>query len=562
VRPSVIALTFFCLAASSARAEVRDAASRLAVKLQLRWRHQFQFAGYYVALERGYYRAAGLDVSIEAARPEADAVFEVLNGRAQFGVAASELVRHRLLGRPVVALAAIFQHSPLVLFVRPSAGITAPADLDGKRMMLAPQETEIFAFLSRAAVSVERLTIVPHSFDVSDFAAGKVDAFVGYSTDEPFELDKLGVDYRVMTPQSAGIDFYGDTLFTSTDMVLKHPREVQAFRDASVRGWNDAFADIDATVKLVRERYAPELSEEKLRFEAEAMRGVVQPDVVEIGYSFIARWRKIGADYAALGLSPAPDGLEGFLFEPAQPLTSTWPYVSLAVALGVLFIGGPLGAYIVVLNRRLRQRISEKERTSDALEKSNTDLVVQLKEVNILQEQLRRDALRDSLTGLYNRRYFEETLSRELARAERDNYSISLVLIDIDHFKSVNDRHGHLIGDEVLKEVASQISRQIRVSDVACRYGGEEFVVILPNSPAEAAAARTEDWRDVVTSLRVPSGDTDVSVTFSAGVAAFPRHGRSVKTLLLAADEVLYEAKRAGRNRTIVAGDGAASGPK
>ena len=164
------------------------------VRLQLKWRHQFQFAGFYTALEKGYYREAGFDVTIIPATPGTDPVDTVLKGGADFGVASSELVLRYAKGDPVVVLASIFQHSPLALFVRRDAGIDTVRDLAGHKVALAPWETEIFAYLQREKVPVDGLQLVQHDYSVDTLVQGRVDALAGYETDETYYLQQAGGD--------------------------------------------------------------------------------------------------------------------------------------------------------------------------------------------------------------------------------------------------------------------------------------------------------------------------------------------------------------------------------
>ena len=190
------------------------------VVLQLNWKHQFQFAGYYAAIDKGYFRAAGFDVELRELPDGGDPVAIVLTGQADFGVAASELALHRGLGKPVVALAVIVQHSPLVLLANRRRVPTIDALVDG-RIMLLPHETELQAYLRRQGVS--RHTAVAHGFSPSDLIEGRVDAISGYSTDEPFLLRQKGFPYVAFSPKEAGIDFYGDTLFTTGERVKTQP---------------------------------------------------------------------------------------------------------------------------------------------------------------------------------------------------------------------------------------------------------------------------------------------------------------------------------------------------
>jgi diguanylate cyclase (GGDEF)-like protein len=193
--------------------------------------------------------------------------------------------------------------------------------------------------------------------------------------------------------------------------------------------------------------------------------------------------------------------------------------------------------------------LEERRRVEQALRESNAQLTLQLAKVESLQAALREQAVRDQLTGVYNRRYLIETLQGELARAQRQGYQVSLVLIDIDHFKRFNDTYGHSAGDQVLRAVGAQLAQQTRAEDVVCRYGGEEFVVALHNTAPEVAFERAEQLRLAIGDLRVPYEQHELHVTISAGVAAFPGHGATFEQVIHAADQALYAAKAAGRDQ-------------
>jgi diguanylate cyclase (GGDEF)-like protein len=169
-----------------------------------------------------------------------------------------------------------------------------------------------------------------------------------------------------------------------------------------------------------------------------------------------------------------------------------------------------------------------------------------------LRETLRNQSIRDPLTNLFNRRYMEETLLRELARASRDRSEIGIVQIDIDHFKPFNDTYGHDVGDALLSAFGTLLLSMFRDFDVPCRYGGEEFTLILPNSSLDETAQRAEALRDAVRNLRIASisglATTPRPPTISLGIAAFPLHGSTAEILIRAADQALYQAKAAGRD--------------
>ncbi len=172
-----------------------------------------------------------------------------------------------------------------------------------------------------------------------------------------------------------------------------------------------------------------------------------------------------------------------------------------------------------------------------------------------LRERLHHQSVRDQLTGLFNRRYMEESLERELLRAERHDIELGIIMLDIDHFKKVNDTHGHDIGDRVLESLGSLLPHLIRGEDIACRYGGEEFILIMPDASVEHTMHRAEEIRRLIrTRISVPlTGGGDLHITSSFGVAVHPLHGTGAHGILKAADDALYRSKRDGRDRVTLA---------
>jgi diguanylate cyclase (GGDEF)-like protein len=184
-------------------------------------------------------------------------------------------------------------------------------------------------------------------------------------------------------------------------------------------------------------------------------------------------------------------------------------------------------------------------------EKANQLLKEQLVEIQALQAQLREQAIRDPLTACFNRRYLQETIEREFARARREEYPVSFIMIDLDRFKTVNDTYGHKAGDEVLVGLGHLLLTHTRPSDVVSRYGGEEFLIMLPTTPLPVAVARAEQLCQAFAQLRTISGNKIITCTMSAGVACFPQHGQAEYGIIEKADQALYLAKSAGRNRVM-----------
>jgi ABC-type nitrate/sulfonate/bicarbonate transport system substrate-binding protein len=193
-----------------------------AVTLQLKWRHQFAFAGYYAAQAKGYYRDAGLDVTLREAQPGQDALQFVLDGRAQYGVGNSSLLLRRAAGAPVVVLASLFQHSASVLAVRlDQQGRRRP--WPGSRIALGPDTEELRVYLQHEKVPLAQLSIVAANHGAEDLLAGRVDAISSYLSSAPYALERAGLRYELLSPRSAGIDFYGDNLFTTESELREHP---------------------------------------------------------------------------------------------------------------------------------------------------------------------------------------------------------------------------------------------------------------------------------------------------------------------------------------------------
>src|ERR1700712_3839878 len=218
------------------------------VSLQLKWKHQFQFAGYYAALAQGFYRDAGLDVTIREGGPGIDVAAAVADRKADFGVCSASVLREWAAGRRLVVLAAIFQRSPAIILVPRPADISSISDLRGRTLMDSPGSDEIAAMLKREGVDYDSLPRFAHEGNPRDLLAGRADAMVAYSTSEPFVLEQLGAAYRTFSPAAYGIDFYGDNLCASAAEVNARPDRAAAFRAASIKGWAYALAHKGATV--------------------------------------------------------------------------------------------------------------------------------------------------------------------------------------------------------------------------------------------------------------------------------------------------------------------------
>jgi len=197
--------------------------------------------------------------------------------------------------------------------------------------------------------------------------------------------------------------------------------------------------------------------------------------------------------------------------------------------------------------------ITERKRQEIELQKAHLLLKNNYHQIEQLQIKLKEQAIRDPLTGLYNRRYLEESTDRELSRAHREGFAIGAIMIDIDRFKRINDRYGHKAGDLVIQSLATLLGGVIRAEDIACRYGGEEFLLILPKAGKEIAAARADQLRRAFAEIKTGYDGNVLQAEISLGVAAYPDDGITLEEVIKAADQAMYRAKSLGRNRVEIA---------
>ncbi len=758
------------------------------VALQLKWTHAFQFAGYYAAKEQGYYRDAGLDVNIVEAAPDTDTVRNVLEGKAQYGVGSSGLLLERAAGKPVVALAVVFQQSPYEIYAAPN--IHKLSDLIGKRIMLEPQSQELQAYLKKEGVPLESLQLMPHSFDIDGLMQGKVAAISGYLSNEPYYFRQAQYPFQVFSPRSAGIDFYGDNLFTTEKELREHAERVKAFRAASMRGWQYAKEHRDEVISLILAKYSTQHSRDYLEYESNQMIPLLRPDLIEIGYMNPNRWRHIADTYADIGLLPKDFALEGFLYEANEP-EMPWFFRALLLALLPTVCIGAITLYILRTNRRLhnslaelnaaqraltqsekhyrllvetmrdvvwimdpvtlrfrytspsverfrgytvaemlempmdktvapvavealRQKIryymeeflsglypdkvyveelpmlrkdgsvvwgeviakfyrneesgqvelhgvtrdiSERKQQEAALKESETKLrtlfestsdavmlldekgffdcnlatlamfgceskeifctkhpadlsppeqpngtdsltlanqhiaranqrgrehfewvhkrldtgapfsaevllnAMRIKGRPVLQavvrditerkraeDEIRRLAFYDALTGLPNRMLLNDRLQQALVVAKREQGRGALMFLDLDKFKQINDTLGHNVGDQLLQQAATRMLKCVRESDTVARIGGDEFIVLLrPMDDVQDALKVAEKIRVVLRQPFEVAGHS-LSISSSIGIAIYPEHGSDGVELSKHADIAMYQAKDSGRD--------------
>ncbi len=359
------------------------------ITLQLKWTHAFQFAGYYAAKEKGYYSDASFDVDIIEASPDTDPVRNVLDGKAQFGVGTSSLLLERAAGKPVVALAVIFQQSPYEIYAAPQ--IHELRDLIGKRIMLEPQSVELLAFLKKKGIPLDDIQQIPHSFDAAGLMSGRTEAIAGYISNQPFYFKQAHYPYQVFSPRSVGIDFYGDNLFTSERELQLHPERVKAFRAASLKGWQYAKEHRDEVINLILTKYSSkhtkQYTREYLSYESDQMIPLLQPNLIEIGYMNPNRWHDIAKTYTDIGLLQHDVDLKKFLYDATEPDLTKF-YRLLIAALCLLLIVVLIALHIHRINLKLLISERHSRLVQESLVLSNAKIERAMYEQGLFMDML------------------------------------------------------------------------------------------------------------------------------------------------------------------------------
>lgn len=337
----------------------------LPVTVQLNWRHQFEFAAFYAAEARGYYRDVGLDVRLLEGGPDIDAVEAVLEGVADFGVANSGLMITRFEGKPVVVLGAIMQHSAISLLASREKGIDNILDLDGRTLHCPPHaREEINAYLKASGLDLSRITYAPATSTVGPERLEHVDATEVYTTNDGFRI--LGQEHRyvLFVPRSAGIDVYGDVLFTLEKTLTTRRELCDRFREATFRGLREAMDHPDEFIDLIlATRNSQGKSRDHLAFEAARLRQMIRPELVEPGYMSHARWRHVRDVFASVGRLPADYDFAGFLDMPDRRTLPGWvPGVLAALAVGMI-VTALVVAKVQAMNRGLKREVDQRMRS-------------------------------------------------------------------------------------------------------------------------------------------------------------------------------------------------------
>lgn len=762
---TIIVLLFISLTHSAFGVELKK------VNLQLSWFDQFQFAGYYIAKEKGFYEQAGLDVAIQPFEFGVDTASGVSDGMYDFAIGRETLLLEKSKGKDIVALYAIFQSSPLVLLSTKESGIDSIEQFKDKTVMTTiddASEVSLKAMIVSKKINLSQLNFIDHTHNINDLIEKKTDIISAYISKSPFELQQKGVPYNVFAPRDYGFDMYSDFLITSNRLIDKDPNTVVNFMEASLKGWEYAYENIEETVALILEKYnTQKLSKEELIYEAKELKKLSYYKTKKLGEINLAKLQRIHDLYNIMGVLPKKIDINSFFFQKrsfysnlhleekefilknelisvgessmlkplnyldaigvhggilhdylniisektglrfvsqvdtssnliaalkngtiqmidnslyidGQDLLVSKPYFTLNETafklknnmlydlsnVGVLSsIKSPkrqkiLQEYSQKLNiyeyeniKELTQALVDKEVdivylpeeiflnhikdsriknidyaqtpipqnqlqisfvfSSEAkileeiISKAISDIskeqhlairnkwiplvfennfdwkgfweviviialfilmgiynhFSQRKFIKILKknqlelkdanEQLRELSQLDHLTKLHNRRYFEQIAEDILHLEQRLGKTTSLIMFDIDDFKKINDTFGHKAGDIVLQDLGRLLLRVGRKSDISARIGGEEFVVLLPDTDIHGAKIHAYELKKAIEDMSVEYEGNTIKITASMGLTQF-RENDTLSKVLVRADENQYISKKLGKNQVTV----------
>jgi len=504
------------------------------VVLQLRWTHQAQFSGYYVAKEKGYYQEAGLNVEIREGKAGLIPWQEVTSGRADFAVDNTNAFTAFSEGEPLVALAAVLQRSPSIFITLKKNQISTLRDFRQHTVMMytGAQDPELLALLKSANLQLDELNLVPTTTRLQDLLDGTVDVSHAYITNEPWILDQADIEYQIFHPRHHGINFYSDLIITHRDRLLASPHQVEAFRAASLRGWHYALQHPEEALDIMEQHYAVTKTRDHSRYEMNTLRELIIPEHIELGSMRISHWQQIARDLRRMHLiDDKPLDIKSFLFMPSidQPSGKPIPWMVVATALLAVTLLSLAG--ILWQARQLKEEQTLRKQT---------------------EQKLRHLSAHDPLTQLPNRAALIEQLTVLLKLAHRHHSTPALLYLDIDGFKAINERMGQVHGDDLLIRFSNRIRNTLRESDIFGRLGSDQFLLIVDESTEEGSSHLA---MKVMAQLNQPFtiAEQEVKISASIGIARYTDCGESADELIHRADKAMLKVKRSFKAGFIIA---------
>ncbi|MDX2368610.1 MAG: diguanylate cyclase [Colwellia sp.] len=498
-------------------------AAKEKVIVQLRWHHQFQFAGYYAAIAKNFYQNKGIDVELKPLQQGMSPVKEVIENRAQFSQSGVGLLVDLAEGKKVSAIAATFQNSPIIFLTTEQSNIKKVQDIKDKRVMLSPenQSLELLVLLQKFGLT-DKIDNLLSSFDINDLVQGNTDTFNAYLSNEPYQLELMGITPKIIDPKDYDIDFYGDVIFTTQEYIKEKPEVVAAFREATIEGWKYAINHPEEIIELILKDYGTTKTKDHLRFEANVLREIMMLDFVEIGHMNKERWSRNLEQLKSIGLVKQSINLDKFIYTPPQPINYSDYLRWIVLSILVMSIAVLLLMYFAYINNRLRLEVKRRREA----------------EINALYK-----ATHDPLTGLPNRYLFQDRLEQIILQKKRLDITPLMIFMDLDNFKQVNDRFGHDKGDQLLVQTGKVLSECLREGDTCARIAGDEFIILINECQSiEEAQEMAERLMDALELLYKVQDPTD-KISASMGILLLDNI-ESSNELYKIADRLMYKAKQ------------------
>lgn len=294
------------------------------VNVQLNWKHQFEHAGFYAAIEKGYYKEVGLKVNLFEKKKGSSSFDEVINGNADFAVGYSSLVLEYASGKPVVALASLFQHSPLVFLSKQSSNIRTVSDMIGKKVMIDPQSkssASLNMMIKKEGISYEEMILLEHTYKTKDLIDGTTEVVASYITNQPYDLKKENIAFNIIDPVNYGYDFYENILFTHNKMIKTNPELVNKFLTATLKGWSYALENEDEIINIILSKYSKRKSKEALEYESNIIKTSLMPKNIPIGNIEKKRFERTISLYRELGLGISLNpNIDNFIYKSGKEI--------------------------------------------------------------------------------------------------------------------------------------------------------------------------------------------------------------------------------------------------
>ena len=426
------------------------------VKLELKWKHQFQFAGYYIAKEKGFYKDVGLDVSIMEGHYR-NTIQDVVDEKVDFAITTSVLIHDVIKGKKLVALASIFQTSPFTWLVKKDSGIDSLEDFYGKVLMhpeSSLDDIDLLAMLTVNNIDIKKLNFIPSTYSAKDLIDGKCDVFSAYISNEPYALEKLNIDYKLFRPVEYGVDFYGDTLFTSQKLLRNSPSLVKKFRKASLKGWKYAFDNMEEAVHLVHEKYNPSLSLSHLRYEANTLKNQSLYPFIAIGTMDEKRWQTIAQTFKDFGYLESSQVPSNFMYDENKNKRTKemikWIIVSVLalifLALIVMILVRKHNKYLhKIVDKRTQELRFHEEHLEEEVKERTKELELAMRAKSDFLANMSHEIRTplNAVIGFVDVLYKEETdagKQKKLKIINESGYSLLTIINDILDFSKIESK--------------------------------------------------------------------------------------------------------------------------